>query len=310
MYVYYECNIMNNLPNRIINVHPVDPATLRIVIISTPKTGNTWLRVLLRHAYGLKNAELPQPFNEAEADKLGYRWITHCHVLPKADMLTWLTNNRVTVLTTIRHPGDTLVSLFHYLRWTCDTNNPAYTMMLSDGDRPGRGLHRYARQLYAQNYAISDAWPKLGSHLVRYEDLLANPLCELRRITGLIQTVDDSLLRLAVTLGDPVLMRIYKEVDPRHIRKAVSNQWSSDLSAETIDFLRTNAPFNELATLHGYTWSATDGGTAEPLFDYSSVNPLGKTTTFDNGDQITPTLLKIYIGQLAAKPGRWTEPAA
>jgi len=43
----------------ILNRFPVDPSRRKIVILSTPKTGNTWLRWLLRYAYGIQMVELP-----------------------------------------------------------------------------------------------------------------------------------------------------------------------------------------------------------------------------------------------------------
>jgi hypothetical protein len=43
----------------ILNSFPVDPDRLKIVILATPKTGNTWLRWLLHEAYRIQIVELP-----------------------------------------------------------------------------------------------------------------------------------------------------------------------------------------------------------------------------------------------------------
>ena len=43
----------------ILNGFPVDPDRLKIVILSAPKTGNTWLCWLLHEAYRIPIVELP-----------------------------------------------------------------------------------------------------------------------------------------------------------------------------------------------------------------------------------------------------------
>ena len=54
----------------ILNGFPVDPDRLKMVILSTPKTGNTWLRWLLHYAYGIPIVELPLEWAPGCADDL------------------------------------------------------------------------------------------------------------------------------------------------------------------------------------------------------------------------------------------------
>src|SRR5438477_172277 len=61
------------------------PKDLKILIVSTPKTGNTWLKSLLALAYDLPVVEFPMPefwrdFDPEQFDKLGPRWIAHQHL--------------------------------------------------------------------------------------------------------------------------------------------------------------------------------------------------------------------------------------
>jgi hypothetical protein len=40
-------------------------------------------------------------------------------------------------------------------------------MLKQDGDRPGKNALKYINYSFPQSYAISLAWAKLGSHVVR-----------------------------------------------------------------------------------------------------------------------------------------------
>jgi hypothetical protein len=66
-----------------------------------------------------------------------------------------------------------------------------------DGDRPGKNALKYITYWFPQSYAISLAWTKLGSHVVRYEDLLVDPLSQLREVTSKIVPLDEERLKAA-----------------------------------------------------------------------------------------------------------------
>lgn len=58
-----------------------DPG-LRILILSTPKTGNTWLRHLLAGEYRLPQFYVPPPLDCAKLDKAGERWVANYDIRP------------------------------------------------------------------------------------------------------------------------------------------------------------------------------------------------------------------------------------
>ena len=72
------------------------------------------------------------------------------------------------VLTTIRHPAATFLSFFHYVKWHDAGLDPSAAMLKEDGDRPGKNALTYINYSFPQIYAISLAWARLGSHVVRY----------------------------------------------------------------------------------------------------------------------------------------------
>src|SRR5437762_385610 len=84
---------------------------LKILIVSTPKTGNTWLKSLLAVAYDLPVVEFPLPefwrdFDAKQFDRLGPKWVAHQHLLPYDALVNWIRQRNVVLVTTIRHPGD------------------------------------------------------------------------------------------------------------------------------------------------------------------------------------------------------------
>jgi hypothetical protein len=156
----------------ILNRFPVDPDKLKIIILSTPKTGNTWLRWLLHEAYRIEIVDLPEEWAPGCADDLPSRFVTHQHLFPSESLVRWLVESGAVVLTTIRHPADTFLSYFHYVKWCDGGLDPSAAMLKEDGDRPGKNALSYITDSFPQSYAISLAWAKLGSQIVRYEDLL------------------------------------------------------------------------------------------------------------------------------------------
>jgi hypothetical protein len=88
-------------------------------------------------------------------------------------------------------------------------------MLKQDGDRPGKNALTYINYSFPQIYAISLAWAKLGSHVVRYEDLLVDPLLQLREVTSKIVPLDEERLKAAVFLCKPE--QLTRVIDPRFL---------------------------------------------------------------------------------------------
>ena len=94
---------------------------LEILIVSTPRTGNTWIKYCLSLIYDLPVVdfhapEFWRPFDAHPYDQLGRRWIAHQHLPPFESLVRWARDRGLVLITTIQHPADTLVSLYHYVR--------------------------------------------------------------------------------------------------------------------------------------------------------------------------------------------------
>ena len=163
---------------------------MKLVIVSTPKSGNTWLRLLLHEVYRLPMPEIPFEFSEEALSKLPESWVAQQHYFPGQRLLAWAERERAVFLTTIRHPGDVLVSLWHYVH--AYANDPRWEgdpvgVMRGDRDRPGEQTADYVREGFPHYLDLSLAWITNGrSIIVKYEDLCRDPDAELARVVRAI----------------------------------------------------------------------------------------------------------------------------
>src|SRR5260370_11438425 len=244
----------------ILNGFPVDSGRLKIVILSAPKTGNTWLRWLLHYTYEIPIAELPGEWAPGCGEDLPPSFVTHQHLRPSKSLVRWLVESKAVFLTTIRHPADTVLSYFHYVKWHYAGADPSLAMLKQDGDRPGKNALKCINYSFPQNYAVSLAWAKLGSHVVRYEDLLGDPLSQLREITSKIVPLDEERLKTAVFLCKPEQLTRPGLVDPLHLRTRSARRWIQELPSEIVDAMAGLQPYASACKTYRYDWSRSAPG--------------------------------------------------
>jgi hypothetical protein len=285
----------------ILNGFPVDPDRLKIVILSAPKTGNTWLCFLLHYAYKIPIVELPPEWAPGCADDFPPRFVTYQHLFPSESLVQWLVESRAVVLTTIRHPADTFLSYFHHVKWH---DNASAAMLRQDGDRPGKNALKFITYWFPQLYALSLAWPKLGSHLIRYENLLVDPLSQLRDVTSKIVPLDEESLKAAVFLCKPE--QLTRVLDPRFLRTCSARRWIQELPSEIVDAMARLQPYASACKMYGYDWSTS---ALEPSgYDYNKIDPFRGHDRFDNGELFGSMLVKIYLYHVPNASARWPEP--
>ena len=283
-----------------------DRAPLKLMILSCPKTGNAWLRQLLHYAYDVPIVSLPAEWSDSTGQSLPEAFVGHQHFAPTERLVRWIAEHGVTVLTTIRHPGDTLLSYFHYARWQQGDADASFAELRADGATPGRAALRFAASGFAQAYAISLAWARLGAEVVRYEDLVRDPVQRLRALGDRISPLPKRAATRAAVLCQPRYMADSGQVDPRHIRTARAGGWQADLSDDCIAAMGGIEPFRSACADHGYDWDRS--ATPPAPFDYATIDPFRGRLCFDNGEAIGPSLAWLYLKALSDAGGRWPVP--
>lgn len=292
------------------------PATLKIIVVGTPKTGNTWVKHLLAEAYGLTPVRLKPEFDPTEARAAGPRWISHQHFLPSHELLTWGAANDVVFVSVVRHPGDVLVSLWHHMR-----NHREHDMQaFGDSVQAAELLRNSAevgddktREFVAQGFHLylnlSIAWLGIpGVRAVRYEDLWACPVDALRVLTGTILPVADERLRYAICACELKIMQALLDPKKRLFRQGGTGGWRTVLPVEIRNTLSSLDPYPAQFAALGYTMDESDSSNAPRPKGAQVVGPFGVDNTFEDGTPASPILMRAYFDLPTAQRDRWLNP--
>jgi hypothetical protein len=290
----------------VLNTHTADPSSLKVMILSCPKTGNTWLRWLIHYAYRLPIVDIPLEWSDEVGQGLPGAFVAHQHNWPSSDQVQWMVKNGVVALTTIRHPADTLLSYFNFAKWNDLSADPYVALMTQDGDRPGRNTLKFVKYAFAQAYSISLAWARLGSHVIRYEDVLQDPVRQLQAVASRIAPLDDCRVKAAIFLCKPEQLTQAGLVDSRHFHTATARTWIREMPTEFIDLMANIQPFKFACETYKYDWDTT--APAPPSFDYDALDPFHGQKFFDNGEPVGLSLAKIYLNEAIDAPMRWPDP--
>lgn len=161
----------------------------RVAVVSTPRSGNMWLRRLLVGALGAEERSAHTP-GEVDWDGLPERVVLQLHWHRSRAFRAQLRRHGFEVVVLARHPLDVLVSILHFAPHEPQTNRwldgEAGGEQLLAGAAPldpaflAYGLSPRARALLS---VTPEWWERRGTAAsVRYEELVAQPAVELERI--------------------------------------------------------------------------------------------------------------------------------
>lgn len=288
---------------------------LKILIISTAKTGNVWLRALLAHIYNLpiiEGDDADIAFNPQLFDKYGNRWITHKHYPFSEEILNYAQKNNLILLTTFRHPADILVSYFHFVKWITHSHDDEIALLRKDGDKMGENTKYFVEsEMFIHHLVISYHWKPHCLDCIFYEDLLENPIQVLINLTHKIQTVKLEQIQRAVIASQMKYLKVDREGN--HFRKGGNSQWQTEIPPEIIELFKTIESYIILCAEMGYSFELEHQipelrpNTKINKFDYSSLDPFHKKTHFDNGVQLNIEIIRCYLSIPNALT-RWQTP--
>ncbi len=177
---------------------------LRIAIVATPRSGNTWLRHLLSSLYELENIVIDRP-EELPVDRLPARCVIQLHWSAEPGLIRRFQEHQITPVTIARHPCDVLVSILHFsTTWPntalwcgghCGDESSIAGRLPASSEFLRYAIGPRARHLLE----VSPGWWQSGAACcVRYESLVANTAAELRRLADRLEPVDDESIQQAV----------------------------------------------------------------------------------------------------------------
>lgn len=282
---------------------------LKIIVTSTPKTGNNWVKQLLAAAYHLPMHTLTEPFTTGEVDRLGDRWVAHQHYFPMMDLLEWADQNNAIFVTTTRHPGDALLSLYHHIQnrqqGTGDDVGMA-AIMAQDRKRPGDYTAQYVRREYFYALNVSIAWMRSGlSLVVRYEDLWRDPVAALTELTEQIVPVGQERIERAVAQCQLGMLRKLHDPKGRFFRKGTIGNWVRELPDQVKELFHHLEPYPSQFAALGYTMDPNDPLISAPAKPFEFQSPLAIVDRFENGVSIPPIVEKLYLSLDAEFARQW-----
>jgi len=237
----------------------------RVAIVSTPRTGNTWLRHLIQRIWALE-ARAVHRLDDADWQSLPAECVLQIHHRRTPDFERRLAREGFQVMALARHPLDVLISILHVAvhgveseQWLDGAGGDDRCLW---GAMPtSTAFAEYvAGPRAAELLAVTGDWyGQPGVVSLRYEDLAADPAAALASLVPV----------LGAPTGDPFEQAI-RETSIASLRKLTGNhahfwqgragQWRELLPVDTVAKLVTS--IQPAMDMGGYSADGDEGLTA------------------------------------------------
>jgi len=239
---------------------------LRILIASSPRMGNTWLKSLLAYAYHVPPMDVPFEGPGLDPERVDFPdrdCVCHEHFYPHPKVLEAVRREKVHLITLLRHPADAFYSLYCY----CNRRSGHYGSKAGmaplvgvpfSHERVYQNMPRLmTHSILGRMVAWRDAgWadgqgpvePGSGKAIpIRYEDLVLDTEPTLRRLTDRIQPVSREALLRAIDSCRIDRMQTMNDELAKLCRKGQANQWKDVFDERHLEIMRQFAePMREL----------------------------------------------------------------
>lgn len=210
---------------------------MRIAIVASPRSGNTWLRGLLASIYELEERAALTP-EDVLWESLPQRVVLQIHWHPLESFVSLLRQHGFRVVTPARHPLDVFISTLNYQQYVDET------VKWSNND--GRGEHTlrgasprsevfldYTRSLMAEHIlATSREWWNVGGTIrVRYEDLVHDTAGTLAEVEAALGVAVRKPIEQVVACYEIDRLRIEYDVWHYHYWQGKPGHWKRLLPA-------------------------------------------------------------------------------
>jgi hypothetical protein len=243
--------------------------SLRIAIISTPRTGSTWLRMLLMDAYAIPGFAVHRP-DDLNWAELPEKCVLQLHWHRTAALVQKLREEGFHVVSVARHPLDVLISILQFclhddstLQWL---NGEAGDERPIHGAMPGSAvfIDYGAGPRAAALMAVSREWALAPDCIrVRYENLAADSVGELTRIA---HALDEPTYRpIAEVVAGATIPKLQdRSGAAHHFWQGRYGLWQSLLTNSSVE--RLAAAHHDYCAELGYSCSA------DPLLDAAQAD--------------------------------------
>lgn len=208
----------------------------RLLIVGTPRSGNTWLRYLLSEIYNLRQFAVHTP-DALDWESLPDNCVVQMHWHNSPTFRPLLNEHNFRVVVIARHPLDVLISILHFAPHEAET---LHWLAGECGDE--RSIHHkspvspefiaYAIGSRANALlSVSRAWWGAPDDVVsvRYEDLVQDTVSSLAKITEQLWPVARPISEVVETL---TLEKLKPSAGNQHFWKGQPGLWKALLPSE------------------------------------------------------------------------------
>jgi hypothetical protein len=161
---------------------------LRLALISTPRSGNTWTRALLGSLYNLEQIPVHTP-EHVDWENLPGRCVIQIHWYPDESFQALLERHNVRAAVLARHPLDVLMSWLNYVYYIhqegyCPGGGACLDCPIVGALPRSDVFLKWTRSEYARGFLFHSPawWVRPGVLRIRYEDLVADAEGTLTRL--------------------------------------------------------------------------------------------------------------------------------
>ena len=224
---------------------------MRIIIAGPPRAGNVWLKCMLASIYGLRQLplaatprrpQLPLLKEWVEAGGFVDNAIFHQHYDYSPELMAVVDAVPAHTVTIIRDPYDAFVSAYNNIQAHEDTGlrsgRRTDQIMGKPLDDP-EVLAFLRKGGFRNNMVRAREWLESGrTQIVRYEELHADPVAALRRVTEALGPVPAGRIAAAVDACSAETMRKAGGARGGHVRTAKVGQAKEKLNEEHLAIFR------------------------------------------------------------------------
>ena len=242
----------------------IDHPAIRVAVVSTPRSGNTWIRAMLATALGVPHHAWQAPA-DVDPATLPPGFVLQMHQRYETAYSDWLAGHRFHVLTIARHPFDVLISILHFCRHDSSPSHwlggwSGSEITIREATPRSRTFLDYATGPRARDLLAvsSDWWNRPGVVRTRYEEFVSNPTQELARAVGRFGTATADL---DAVVEAHAIGNLRPQVTNHHFWQGRPGLWRSLLTRTEVTEL-TAAHATSLSTF-GYSADADPTLTSE-----------------------------------------------
>lgn len=218
-------------------------ARTRIAVLATPRSGNTWTRLMLGHVLDLVELPVHHPA-DLDWSSLPDRAVIQLHWPRSPYLQSLLDRAGVTVVTPVRHPFDVLISVLRFAQIEPGTGEWLWGQagdegLLLDADPTSTQFAQWAlSDRAAALLDLSRSWAAGGRAVtVRYEDLIAFPQKE---FSSLLETLGVEAARPTIEAVERFTPEwINRTHGFKHAGQALAGDWEELMSSDLVDLLLT-----------------------------------------------------------------------